>query len=298
MAQSQSLPKLIATCWTTAGDAAPQVGNERSPIDLATRIETAAEAGWSGFGIVHADLVAFRETHKNYSELARMLSDNGMEYVELEFLGDWWSEGASRRTSDVVRAELFEAAEQLDAHAVKVAPQTDGAEVAKDQFFAEFDKLATEAGLRGTRIALETMPFAANMQTLEDGIALVSEVGNPSGGLCVDIWHVARGNTDYQVIRDKLPAEYITVVELDDAASEPIGSLWDDTVNHRLLPGHGSLNVPEFINAIRATGYAGPWGVELISAEHRALSVVEATQAAYDATVRTFVEADRLVGNT
>lgn len=39
---------LLATCWTSAGDAAPSRGDETTPVDLRTRIETAAEIGWEG----------------------------------------------------------------------------------------------------------------------------------------------------------------------------------------------------------------------------------------------------------
>ena len=47
---------LLATCWTTAGDAAPLRDGERSPVPLRTRIEVAAQAGFRGFGVNYADL--------------------------------------------------------------------------------------------------------------------------------------------------------------------------------------------------------------------------------------------------
>jgi hypothetical protein len=53
--------ELLATCWTSAGDATPDRGDEVSPVDLRTRIETAAEVGWEGFGLLHADLVIARD---------------------------------------------------------------------------------------------------------------------------------------------------------------------------------------------------------------------------------------------
>jgi hypothetical protein len=35
---------LLATCWTTAGDAAPLRGDERSPLPLRERVEAPAAA--------------------------------------------------------------------------------------------------------------------------------------------------------------------------------------------------------------------------------------------------------------
>ena len=48
---------LLATCWTTAGDAAPLRGDERSPLPLRERVEAAAAAGFRGIGLLHIDLV-------------------------------------------------------------------------------------------------------------------------------------------------------------------------------------------------------------------------------------------------
>lgn len=45
-------PDLIATCWVSAGDAAPMRGDETSPIPLAERITAIAQTGWAGIGLV------------------------------------------------------------------------------------------------------------------------------------------------------------------------------------------------------------------------------------------------------
>ena len=37
--------ELLASCWTSAGNAAPDRGDEVSPVDLRTRIETVAAVG-------------------------------------------------------------------------------------------------------------------------------------------------------------------------------------------------------------------------------------------------------------
>jgi sugar phosphate isomerase/epimerase len=240
---------------------------------LRIRVETAAAAGWAGIGLVHADLVAFQE-RQPISDLALLLADNGMEFVELEFLGDWWTTGARRQASDLVRADLLDAAEQLGALTVKVG--ADMAEGGPDpqRFRDELDALATQAADRGTRVALEPMPFSTNVRTLDEGVGLLQEIGNPAAGLCVDIWHVFRAGTPYSRVA-RLPPELVFVVELDDGAAIARGSLWDDTVDRRLYPGRGDFAVPEFIDAVQATGFAGPWGVEIISAEHRALPIEE-----------------------
>jgi sugar phosphate isomerase/epimerase len=113
--------------------------------------------------------------------------------LALEFLGDWWTEGERRHESDRRRTLLLSAAEALGAGAIKVGGELGGEPVDPDRFKDEFD-LATEAADAGTRIAIEPMPMS-NLATIVSGAELVREVGNPAGGLCVDVWHVARAGT-------------------------------------------------------------------------------------------------------
>ncbi|HEX7149275.1 MAG TPA: TIM barrel protein [Actinomycetota bacterium] len=54
---------LLATCWTTAGDAAPLRGDERSPLPLRERVEATAEAGFRGIGLLHVDLLTAEREH-------------------------------------------------------------------------------------------------------------------------------------------------------------------------------------------------------------------------------------------
>jgi sugar phosphate isomerase/epimerase len=186
---------LLATCWTHAGDARPGRGDGTSPLALRERIEATARAGWQGFGLGSADLERALGT-SSLAELRSMFEANGIEQVELEFLTDWWTDGERRAASDAQRAMLFRAAEGLGARTIKVGGDRDGAPVDPDAFRAAFDALATEAGEWGTRVALEAMPMT-NPSTTRAAAEVVRDVGNPYGGLCIDIWHARRsGATD------------------------------------------------------------------------------------------------------
>jgi len=284
-------PDLLAACWTTAGDAAPLRGDEVSPVAIQERIAAVAAAGWQGFGINHADLAATR-IDPGWPALRSMVDDNGLRYVELEFLGDWWTEGERRTKSDAVRAELLAAAEILQPRQIKVGAELTGSPVDGDRFAAEFDRLCSEAAASGTRIALEPMPWT-NLPTIEAGVNLVTEVGNPAGGLCVDIWHVYRAGNDPSDLAGILTPDVVFTVELDDADRQVVGTLFEDTCNNRRLCGEGIWDVPAFILTMRDVGYEGPWGVEIISDEHRARPIEEAVRVARNTTLDAFAAADR-----
>jgi sugar phosphate isomerase/epimerase len=145
-------------------------------------------------------------------------------------------------------------------------------------------------------VALEPMPMN-NLPTIQAGVDFVTAVGNRYGGLTVDTWHVHRGGTSYAEMERILPAEYLFIVELDDADEQVVGTLWEDTVNARRLPGEGVFDVPAFIAAVHRVGYRGHWGVEIISAAHRQLPVREGLARARAATLRALDAAETLVAS-
>ena len=165
------------------------------------------------------------------------------------------------------------------------------------RFHDDFDRLATQAGNAGTRVALEFMPMN-NLPTIQAGVDFVTAVGNRYGGLTVDTWHVHRGGTSYAEMERILPAEYLFIVELDDADEQVVGTLWEDTVNSRRLPGEGVFDVPAFVADVHRAGYRGHWGVEIISEQHRGLSIREALTRARTATLQTLEAAEALVAST
>jgi sugar phosphate isomerase/epimerase len=284
---------LLATCWTSAGDTKPGASVAVSPVALPTRIEAVARAGWQGFGLGPEDLrLALEST--SLAELRAMFDAGGIEQVELEFLADWWTEGERRRASDELRAMLFRAAEALGARTIKVGGETGGRPVDPDRFRAEFDALATEAGEWGTRVALEAMPWS-HLSTTRAAVEVIRDVANPNGGLCIDIWHARRSGATDQELREQLPIEQVFVVELEDAAAQVVGSMWEDSVDRRMLPGEGDLDVPGFVATLHELGWRGLWGVEMIAAAHRALPVGEALMRARAAALGCIEEAERLL---
>jgi sugar phosphate isomerase/epimerase len=286
--------ELIASYWTIAGDVYPTAPNEISPFPFEKRVEVAARAGYRGLGLLHADLMAVSK-RLGLSEMRRILDANGIHHVELEFLSDWYTQGRARAESDLVRKDLLEAAEALSARCIKIAPSIDEPsldDVALDmpRMIESFAALSREAAKYGTSIALEIMPFS-NIRTLSTALELVSTDPQPNGGLYLDIWHMARGGIDYSEVA-KIPQQFIKAVELDDADRDVVGTLWDDTRFHRRLCGEGALDIPAFLKATREAGYRGPYAVEIISREHRRLSLEEEAKRSFETTVAQFRNLD------
>jgi sugar phosphate isomerase/epimerase len=260
----------------------PTRTGDRSPVDIERRIKAVAAAGYRGFGINHADLVAARDTI-GLSRLAELFATHGLANIELEIIDYWWETGERRAVSDRVRADLLAAAPVLGAGNIKagvgVLGDTYDPVVLRDAFAA----LASEAQEASVRIALEPCAFSS-MPTLLPAVELVTDVAHPNAGLLLDIWHIYRSGMSYDTMAGLVPAEYLFAVELDDGARTQAGSGLEDTFDNRVLCGHGDFDVCAFIEAVAGLGYGGPWGVEMMSHRHRTLppeiAVSEALQAA------------------
>lgn len=275
---------LIASCWITAGPVVPHAQPlSTSPIDLRRRIAVAAGAGFRGFGLLHDDLVVARDTI-GYPTLRSMLDDHGLVHVEVEMVGDWFTTDGRRPVADAVRRDLLTAAEALGARQIKAGGDDPTLDVPVERVAEELRVLAEQAAEVGTRIALEPMAFTY-VRTPQDALTLVEAAAHPAAAICLDLWHVERAGVSLESIAT-MPAEVIAAVELDDGSSEEVGTPLEDTLHRRRLPGDGDFDTAGFVAAVRATGYDGPWGVEILSDEHRAQEIEQSVPKVYAAAMR------------
>lgn len=276
--------ELLASYWTIAGGALPHTDREYSPYDFRERVEAAARAGFKGLGIWHADLEHILEKRK-LREMKKILDDNGMKFVELEFLTDWFLDGERKQKSDVTRGKLLTAAEALGAQHVKVGDFY-REKCAMPRLIEAFAALCGEAAEHGTRILFELMPFAM-IDTLPGALEMVAGAGAENGGIVLDTWHIVKLGIPYEEV-SRIPARYLLGVELNDGTMQAPWSLHEDTVNHRRFCGEGEFDVKGFIAAVQRAGYQGPYGIEVLSEEVRKMPLEDVVTRAHGTTIAQF----------
>lgn len=269
---------LVATAWTSAGAVSPTDSPTLSPVPIAERITAVADAGYCGMGLVADDLAAIRDSI-GLVQLRDMVADAGLTHLEIELLERWWvPRGEAGHTFDV-RDLLLDAADVLSPAFIKIGSQNGPATSEPLALVEPLRELADQAVAHGTRIAIETMPFST-ISTVPMGIEIITAAGHPAVGLLIDAWHVFRAGTTLDTLAAALPPELIFGVELDDAAPTVVGTLFEDTVDRRLLCGEGSFDLNGLVAMLRDKGFDGPWGVEILSTEFRALPVGQALKLA------------------
>lgn len=276
--------ELIASYWTLAGMGEPHTDKEYSSFDFKDRVEAAAKAGFKGIGIWDADLEHVQKT-RSLKEMKRILDDNGIKHLELEFLRDWFLEGERKEKSDSEKKKFFEAAEVLRAHHLKVGDfYREKYEMPKA--IEAFAELCAEAEEHGTKIGFELMPFGM-IDTLKDSLTMIEGAGAKNGGIIFDMWHVAKMGIPYEEV-SRVPLKHIVAVEINDGTFTAPWSLHEDTINHRRFCGEGEFDIKGFLAALAKSGYSGPVGIEVLSKELRPLPLNEAVTKAFKTTMAQF----------
>ena len=272
--------ELMNLFWTTAG-VFPGVA-EISPYDFKDRVEAAAKAGFKGIGIWHTDLEHVM-LHRPLKEMKMILDDNGMKYVELEFLTDWFLDGAKKAESDRLKRILLEASEALRAKHIKIG-DFNNTPCPMSRLIEAFAALCAEAENYGATIGFELMA-SAMIDNLKDALTMVETAGAKNGGIILDIVHVVNLGIPYAEV-GRIPLRYLINIELNDGTLP--GSPNYDPSRARRFCGEGEFDIKGLIHCVQHMGYVGPWSVEVMSEELTGLPLEELTTRAYKTTMAEF----------
>jgi sugar phosphate isomerase/epimerase len=273
---------LLALYWTVSGPVEVHGGREWSLFDLGDRCEQASRAGFKGIGLWHADLEHVLES-RSLADVKRLLEDNGLEYLELECLLDWFldPDDERRQAADSTRELLFEAAAALDAHHIKVA-NIFSRPCELPLLTERYAELCAEAADRhGARMVYEFMPPDVNVRDLDTALAIVEGAGSPNAAVAIDTWHMAKLGIQPAEL-GRIPPGLFGWFELSDGHYRNLPDPVDETINHRALPGEGEFPIAEYVAAARDAGYDGPWGVEVLSEKLRKLPIDQIFDRAYE----------------
>ena len=276
--------ELVGLYWTVSGPVEVHVGREWSLFDWADRCAEARKVGFSGIGIWHADLQHVLET-RGLVEMKTAFDDNGLRYLELEFLMDWFVDPGDprREASDEMRKLLFEAAAAFGAHHIKVG-NIPGTPCELPQLTERFAELCADAARHtDAKVVYEFMPFDVNVRTVDAAVTVVGGAGAANGGVAIDTWHMSKLGIAPDELR-RIPPQYLSWIELSDGQLENMDDPIDEVVNHRQLPGEGEFDLRAYIAVCEDCGYAGPWGVEVLSEDLRNNPIDVIFRRAYEAT--------------
>jgi sugar phosphate isomerase/epimerase len=119
--------------------------------------------------------------------------------------------------------------------------------------------------------------------SLEVAQSVVQGAGAANGGLALDLWHVVDLGVSTAAIRG-LPVGSVIAAEVSDGERRR-GPGARRSLRDRRLPGDGDFDIAGFVDAVRATGFQGPWGVEVLSTVIGDTGPAELARRAYRSTI-------------
>ncbi|WP_327120955.1 TIM barrel protein [Nocardia sp. NBC_01730] len=246
---------------------------------LEDKLTAIAEAGFDGFEVFEPDFVSSALTP---AELRAMAAALGLSIDLYQPFRDLDSVDREQFLRNLVRAESkFDLMQVLGCETMLVCSSPLPTAVRDDARLAEqLCELAKRAHRRGLRIAYEALAWGAHVDTYRHAWRIVDDADHPALGTCLDSFHILSRGDDPSGIRD-IPGEKIFFLQLADAPRLSMDVLsWSR--HHRNFPGQGNFDLATFGAHVQASGYTGPWSLEVFNDVFR--------QAA---TGRTAVDAHR-----
>lgn len=246
------------------------------------RVRAAAESACAGLGLQWSAYETARAAGASDADLRGVLAHYGVEVAEYEVLRFWAYDGERGARSRQAEEEVWSMADALGGrHVIAVAGSVpDPLELVAERLVA----LSERAAAHGLIVALEFLPWTG-IPDAATAWEIVSLTDGPNVGVLVDSWHLYRGTGDESQVR-AIPADRIVAVHIDDADAEPVGTLLEDTLHRRRVPGEGSFPLVDYVRMLDQMGVRVPYSVEVISDELAALPAVEAARRAVEATRR------------
>ena len=117
------------------------------------------------------------------------------------------------------------------------------------------------AGRSGVRLALECQAATRFCASLDTAAALTAQVGSPSLGLCLDLFHYYTGPSKFEDLAYLTP-ETLFWFQVSDVSGLPRELAGD---SDRVLPGDGDFQVGPILEHLGRIGYEGAVSVEVLN---------------------------------
>lgn len=236
------------------------------PGSLPEKLSAIAAAGFQGVEIFEQDFLAFDGSPR---EVGAMVRDHGLEISLFQPFRDFEGLPEPHRTRAFDRAERkFDLMNELGTDLVLVCsschPEALGG---IDRAAADFADLGARAAAKGIRVGYEALAWGSHVNDHRDAWEIVRRADHSNVGLILDSFHTLGRGIDPDTIR-RIPGDRIYFIQLADAPLIEMDLLYWSR-HFRSMPGEGGLNVPAFMAAVAATGYAGPISLEIFNDQFR-----------------------------
>jgi len=238
---------------------------------LDEKLRAIAGAGFKAVEIFENDLLTFNGSPRDVGRLCR---DLGLSICAFQPFRDFEGMPEPQRRRNLARAQhKFDLMQELGTDLLLVCSNVSPASLGGiDRAAADFHALGELAAPRGLRVGFEALAWGRHVNDYRDAWEIVRRAGHKSIGIILDSFHALAPGFPVTAMAS-IPADKIFLVQLADAPKLGLDVLsWSR--HFRCFPGQGDLPVGAFMEAVAATGYAGPLSLEIFNDQFRSGSAV------------------------
>ena len=241
-------------------------------VPLLDRLAPARDAGFSGLSLMPGDIWSLEAEGMTATDIRTRIEDHGLTIMEVDCTACWLPAHSSVDDALPLAALLhslppervIETAARIGASSVTVIEMM-GIVPSLDEAAEAFAHLCDLAADNGLKAHIEFLPFGG-IPDLATAWAIVQAAGRSNGGLTLDSWHFFRSGSSLDLLA-AIPGHRIHTIQINDAPAKPGSDLLHETMNDRLRPGEGDLDLVGFLRTLDATGCTAPVSVEIFSAK-------------------------------
>ncbi|WP_316188640.1 MULTISPECIES: bifunctional sugar phosphate isomerase/epimerase/4-hydroxyphenylpyruvate dioxygenase family protein [unclassified Bradyrhizobium] len=234
---------------------------------LDEKLRATAAAGFEAVEIFESDLVSFGATPRDIGQMCR---DLGLAICAYQPFRDFEGMPEPQRARNFVRAERkFDLMQELGTDLLLICSNVSPASLGGiDRAAEDLRELGERAARRNLRVGYEALAWGRHVSDYRDAWEIVRRADHKAIGVILDSFHALAPTLPINAIR-AIPADKIFLVQLADAPRLELDVLsWSR--HFRSFPGQGDLPVLDFMEAVAATGYAGPLSLEIFNDQFRA----------------------------
>nr|WP_284711021.1 sugar phosphate isomerase/epimerase and 4-hydroxyphenylpyruvate domain-containing protein [Brevibacterium sp. XM4083] len=233
---------------------------------LEEKLRAASRAGFDGVEIFEQDLVVSPLSPEAVRELA---GDLGISLDLYQPFRDFEGVDEEQFAANLDRAHAkFTLMRRLGIGTMLLCSNVGTATISDDTVAAgHLRRLGDLAAQFDIDVAYEALAWGRFVSEYDHAWQIVERTDHPHIGTCLDSFHILSRGTDLDLISE-IPGEKIFFLQLADAPALTMDVLsWSR--HHRVFPGEGAWNLPDFLARVVDSGYRGPVSLEVFNDSFR-----------------------------
>ena len=245
-------------------------------------IKIAKEAGFEAIEMAGTKVWDYFETGLGTDYVNEKLKEHDMKIISINDIAH-----IERTDDESIKKMLWEThklcqfSKEIDNHCIQLVPllALEGRpwEEVRRLTANNIRRIADIGKQYDVKFQLEPVAWSP-IHSISQTVELIEEVGRDNFGTVIDFWHLYYGSKTTPEEVAKLDKNLIYNIHFCDGKKNPPGTECDETILRGHMAGEGDINLQEWVDAVKATGYNEYMSYELVSAKHWGMDTREIAQ--------------------